>query len=366
MRVLVFADAEPDYDIAVLYDSDSKFALSTQGPLRAPGALVDPDSYRRIVGAFSRGIFDAKRNSDSCARSSCFPHAVVTFPGGCGPSFPLLVVAGFYTAGDDDLAFLVSYAHEAGTGAGPGPGTPTGRAASASSGNCRPERGGRRLVRRDDEPLGPVAVVSDLLAGSAAEFAELLIPDGADVLARFQHPHLSRWAAVTTSGGTGPDHRGRRPPGPDAGAIPCRLARSPGCWRLDPPGVHHRGHGQTTGSRLHVLHNWSWDAATAAAPALLRDVLTNETITSGSPQLGPRTFACLPKRSLVGERHRCQRTRPTSQGRSTRCPSRKVQLLTGRDFWTTWPIEKIGLRRMLVSDGPSGCAARPGTSATRR
>ena len=44
----------------------------------------------------------------------------------------------------------------------------------------------------------------------------------------------------------------------------------------------------------------------------------------------------------------------------------KVQLLTGRDFWTTWPIEKIGLRRMLVSDGPSGCAARPGTSATRR
>jgi beta-glucosidase len=32
----------------------------------------------------------------------------------------------------------------------------------------------------------------------------------------------------------------------------------------------------------------------------------------------------------------------------------KVQLLTGRDFWTTWPIEKIGLRRMVFSDGPSG------------
>jgi len=32
----------------------------------------------------------------------------------------------------------------------------------------------------------------------------------------------------------------------------------------------------------------------------------------------------------------------------------KVQLLTGRDFWTTWPMEKIGLRRILVSDGPSG------------
>lgn len=32
----------------------------------------------------------------------------------------------------------------------------------------------------------------------------------------------------------------------------------------------------------------------------------------------------------------------------------KVQLLTGRDFWTTWPIEKIGLRHMLFSDGPTG------------
>jgi beta-glucosidase len=32
----------------------------------------------------------------------------------------------------------------------------------------------------------------------------------------------------------------------------------------------------------------------------------------------------------------------------------KVRLLTGRDFWTTWPVEQIGLRRMLLSDGPSG------------
>lgn len=32
----------------------------------------------------------------------------------------------------------------------------------------------------------------------------------------------------------------------------------------------------------------------------------------------------------------------------------KVALLTGRDFWTTWPNTKIGLRRLLLSDGPSG------------
>ena len=57
-----FADATPDADVAVLYDSDSKFALGTQGPVFGEGiGHVDPDSYRHIVAAFSRGIFDAKR-----------------------------------------------------------------------------------------------------------------------------------------------------------------------------------------------------------------------------------------------------------------------------------------------------------------
>lgn len=32
----------------------------------------------------------------------------------------------------------------------------------------------------------------------------------------------------------------------------------------------------------------------------------------------------------------------------------KVTLLTGRDFWSTWPIPEIGLRSMVLSDGPSG------------
>jgi beta-glucosidase len=55
-------------------------------------------------------------------------------------------------------------------------------------------------------------------------------------------------------------------------------------------------------------------------------------------------------------------TLTTDQGTDTRLKSllaeltleEKVQLLSGRDFWTTWPLEKIGLRRMLFSDGPTG------------
>ena len=32
----------------------------------------------------------------------------------------------------------------------------------------------------------------------------------------------------------------------------------------------------------------------------------------------------------------------------------KVKLLTGRDFWNTWPVEEVSLRNILMSDGPSG------------
>ncbi|MCZ9635319.1 beta-glucosidase family protein [Rhodococcus sp. BH5] len=32
----------------------------------------------------------------------------------------------------------------------------------------------------------------------------------------------------------------------------------------------------------------------------------------------------------------------------------KIKILTGRDFWTTWPVESIGLRPIVMSDGPAG------------
>ena len=42
---------------------------------------------------------------------------------------------------------------------------------------------------------------------------------------------------------------------------------------------------------------------------------------------------------------------PSASSPSTR---RSSVLLTGQDFWSTTAIEKIGLRRIVFSDGPSG------------
>jgi beta-glucosidase len=39
---------------------------------------------------------------------------------------------------------------------------------------------------------------------------------------------------------------------------------------------------------------------------------------------------------------------------STLTLTEKVQLLTGVDFWTTYPAPQAGLHKMVLSDGPVG------------
>lgn len=273
-----FAAAEPDYDIAVLYDSDSKFALSTQGPLQC-GALIDPDSYRHIVAAFSRGIFDAKRQQRLVRPQHLLPaRGGQVDPAAAAARYPVLIAAAFYTAADDDLDFLVRYAHAGGhlvVGPRTGYGDREGRA--------RMERAPARIIEAagvwsDEMASLPSPVpVHGLLEGAATGFAEGLDASGAEVLARYQHPHLGRWAAVTT-----------RPAGAGritvVGTVPDQgLAAGLARWL-----VPHAAHGWTTNdpvtvststalngaARLHVLHNWSWDEATAWPSSPVTDMLS--------------------------------------------------------------------------------------------
>ena len=255
-----FADATPDYDIAVLYDSDSKFALATQGPVRGDGlGHVDPDSYRHIVAAFSRGIFDAKRQQRLVRREQL--HDVDP------DRFPVLVVPALYTATDDDLDHLAAYARAGGhlvVGPRTGYGDIEGRA--------RSEPAPARLCAaagtwyEETSSLAEPVPVAGMLTGSATTLAEGLVLDGAEALATYAHPHLGRWAAVTTRPvgagritvvGTVPDQE-------LASAIARWLAPSPvGGWTTD-AAVTVATSGTATG-RLHVVHNWGW-APAAATP----------------------------------------------------------------------------------------------------
>jgi beta-galactosidase len=268
-----FADATPDYDVAVLYDSDSKFALATQGPVRGEGLGhfdIDPDSYRHIVSAFSRGIFDAKRQQRLIRRHQLDD----LHPDG----FPVLVVPALFTATDDDLDALAAYAR-AGGHLVVGPRTGYGDA----EGRVRAEPAPARLSAasgtwlEETSSLAEPVLVEGVLAGAATTFAEGLVLEGAEALATYVHPHLGRWAAVTTR----PVGRGRItvvgtvPDQQLAAALVRWLAPLPvGGWETD-ASVTVASSGTKTG-RLHVVHNWGWAPAAATPATDVKDLLSGE------------------------------------------------------------------------------------------
>jgi len=273
-----FASAEPDYDVAVLYDCDSKFALSTQGPLRGE-PLVDPDSYRHILAAFSRAIFDAKRQQRLVRPRQLLPSRGGTRDAAdAAARYRVLIAAAFYTAADADLAFLVDYARAGGhlvVGPRTGYGDEEGRA--------RAERTPARIadaagVWYDEIASLPSPVpVHGTLQGSATGFAEGLVAADAEVLASYQHPHLGRWAAATTKPvgagritvvGTVPDQ------GLAADLTRWLVPRAVSGWTAGDSVTVSTSTDTSTGARLHVLHNWSWDEATASPPCAVTDLLS--------------------------------------------------------------------------------------------
>jgi len=123
------------------------------------------------------------------------------------------------------------------------------------------------------------------------DYLQGLEVDGADVLARYTHPHFRRWAAVTTR----PVDAGRITV---VGTIPDQdLARSLAEWLAPEPGsgwvaldasVTAASSTDEDGRTVTVLHNWGWDDATAVAPVPLDDLLGGGTIAPGDTvRLGP-------------------------------------------------------------------------------
>ena len=275
-----FVTAEPDYDIAVLYDSDSKFALSTQGPLRGD-PFIDPDSYRHILAAFSRGIFDAARQQRLVR-----PQHLLPSRGGehdaaeAAARYPVLIVAAFYTAADEELDFLIDYA-QAGGHLVVGPRTGYGD----REGRARTERAPARITDaagvwyEEMTTLPSPMPVHGSLRGAATGFAEGLVASDAEVLASYQHPHLGRWAAITTK----PAGAGRVTV---VGTVPAQslaadlvrwlVPHAVGGWTTDDSVTVSTSTDTSAATRLHVLHNWSWDEATASPSCTMSDILSGE------------------------------------------------------------------------------------------
>jgi beta-galactosidase len=269
----------PDAQAALVVSPDSRWAQQFQPPLPVPGGVTgDPHSYDRIVAAFHRALFDAGipvRVLDA--------RHLDADPATLAERWPVLVVPALYVTDDATLTVLGQYAHAGGHLV---VGFRTGYADTEARPRWTPapplllDAAGVRYTEFTNlaAPV-PVETADGLDAGGAATaWADGLEPAGASVLARYRHPHLRRFAAITTNEvgagrltyvGTLFDQR--------LGAALGRFLRSrslpAGDWAAVPASVTVTSARNAGGRRLWFLHNWSFDPVTVCVPIPVEDVL---------------------------------------------------------------------------------------------
>jgi beta-galactosidase len=274
----------PDADVAFLYDAPSKWALQGQAQLATPDGGPDPRSYERIFDAFYRGAFDAGLQA-RILHPGQLPDAGLP---------PVLVVPAYYAAVDEPLDRLRSYAEQGGhLVLGPRTGYADEEARART--DVQPARlADAAGVSYDefsnlDRPLSVTGSATLALPpeARALHWADGLRPQGAEELARYQHPHFGRWPAVTshrygagriTCVGTVPD--------PAFAKALLNWASPPGTRHPELPSVTSTTATARDGRRVRFLHNWSWDPVSVPVPAPLRDALSDAVYDDAVP-LGP-------------------------------------------------------------------------------
>jgi len=276
------AAATPDADVAVLYASDSRWALQGQPSLSLADGAPDPNTYPRIVSAFYRGAFDAGLQVRVVRPQLLFAED----PARVAQIRPVLVVAAYYPAHDDALDWLERYAAAGGhlvLGPRTGYADPEARARTDVQPARLHEAAGTWYDEfsnlTDDVTVAPVPGAGLHLAGArATAWVDGLVADGSDVLVRYVHPHFGAWPAVTTRAhGMGRVTVVGTVPNPAFAASLARwLVPAPlSGWADLPPSVTVHTSTRTDGDRVHIMHNWSWEAVEVTAPSDMSDALAD-------------------------------------------------------------------------------------------
>ena len=280
-------------DAGLLVDPASRWALEFQGPLS--GAVHswsgDRTSFDRIVAACYRGLFDAGLAVDVVA-----PSQLPADPSAMAARWPVLVVAAYYAAHDGTLDLLGRYAAAGGhLVLTPRTGYATEEAVVrpvVAPGTLRGPAGVHYLEYTNLPD--PVPITGEGWSGCATAWADGLVPDDADVLAGYDHPHLRRFAAVTTRAhgagrvttvGTVPD----RALGAALGRHLAATSLPVDPWRDARPETVtvHRAL-DAEGRTLRVVHNWSWQPAALPLPVDGTDLVGGQLLPAGTAlELGP-------------------------------------------------------------------------------
>ena len=289
---------EPEADVAILYSPQSKWALAFQPPIaEGPDGEPDAGAYDRVVAALHRGLFDAGLQA-----AIVDPRRLETDPAALAARWPVLLVPALYIASDELLDLLAEYARHGGHL------VLTFRSGYADE-EARPRSAVMPGVLR--EAVGahyleytnlaePVRLSG--LDGEATAWADALVPDTASVLAGYEHPHLKRWAAVTTNQhgagrvtyvGTLPDARLAE----DLARWLRGTSLPKDHWAERPASVTVTGARDRSGRGLRFVSNWSWEPVTVPVPTAVRDLLSDTDIDAGCELLlGPWDVRVLAER----------------------------------------------------------------------
>lgn len=268
------AGLRPDVDVAVVWSTESDWAMQFQPPLATAGGAPDRTSYRAIVGAFYTGILDAG------LRPGVVPvERLGTSASELVSRYPVLVVAGLYIASDAVLDLLAEYARLGGhlvVGPRTGYADPEARArAEVAPGRLREAAGVQYLEYEnllDDLPVTG-------LPGEATRWADTLILDDAKPLAWLNHPSGTRRPVVTHNHfGTGQVTYVATVPNPPLAKAIAALTNPARRWRGLPDSVTALSGVNAVGERLWFVHNWSGAEVVVEPPVKLTDVLTGTAV----------------------------------------------------------------------------------------
>lgn len=269
-------DYVPDADVAVIWSNASKLAFEFHPPFCHADGSPRRSAYAEILRAFGRGACDAGLQ----VRYLHEEHLGAWDPEGLAAAHPVVVAAGFYTASDAALALLRDYAAAGGhlvVGVRTAYGDPEARARFAVAPAVLREAAGVHFSEFSNL-LAPVPVKGPLVRSRDAaglDWADGLVVDGAEVLARYDHPRFGDFPAVTTRAhgrgrvtwvGTVPN----RPLAADlmSQVVPAPIGRA---WRRAEAVTVWSG--TTHGRRVWFLHNWGPAPATATVPHPVVDLL---------------------------------------------------------------------------------------------
>ncbi len=109
------------------------------------------------------------------------------------------------------------------------------------------------------------------------------MPEDAETVVGYEHPHLGRWAAATSHahGGGRVTYVGTRPDPPLAVALARWLRPAPDVWEDRPESVTVTSARNPEGGRLRFVSNWSWEPTSLVLPVAAQDLLSGTDFRKG-------------------------------------------------------------------------------------